>query len=798
MKTMILAALCLLAAQAGAQIRVQGTVINQQQKGIAATVTLLRGTDSSTIVTQATSATGGFELLNVMPGRYRLRVTSVGFQPVTESITVTTGQPPQPLTIILLPVVNQLSEATVTGRKRLFENLPDRTVLNVQASPGAAGQTVLDVIGRSPNMGIDRQNNQLQMNGKNGVVVMLNGKPLRMEQQALLQYLSGLPAANIRKIEFIHTPPASMDAAGNAGVINIETIKKEDEGMNGGFTLHAGFGERGKFGGSFNLNFHKGRFNFFTDITSTSNYTQQNLINRANSATQNLNTFISLFSNRPAVTGLQNGRMGLDYQLTRKTSVGVLLSGYLSQWTLDAHTQTTTTNDTGFYSLSQLRSVETNNWKHGMANINFQHTFSNKARLTADADYLYYNDNNPTQYTDNSYDKNNRLTGSSNFNSRKKTPIVFKVANIDYSKTVTEKVKIQTGVKTTLSSFTNDVGVDRLVNSVWEQDPAFTDVLRLKENIFAVYAAADYQPAPGTVLKAGLRYEKTNSDLQGSGSRKLLSLNYGRLFPVLYFSHRFKNNRQLQLSYNERITRPPINTIAPAFFFFGPNSILAGNPAVRPTISRQLTTSLQAHNFLFTLQLSNEEKPVTFQPLVDTTRNFLVVRAENMKASRLAMLSAAYSLKVKKWTGQYTVALFAQQLQPVLNGTTLTRNDVYFTLNLTQGLQLPAGFMTELSNQTNGRRNIGLGQYPFSTSFNLALQKSFSKKNKLALSWNDVLNTGSFLNYSQPQLASKYDFEYEFEGSVVKLSWVHQFGNDKLKKTASRKAASEEELKRVN
>ena len=57
-------------------------------------------------------------------------------------------------------------------------------------------------------------------------------------------YLAGISAGNIEKIELITTPPAKYDAAGNAGYINIVLINNPYAGFNGSYFLTAGYGNK--------------------------------------------------------------------------------------------------------------------------------------------------------------------------------------------------------------------------------------------------------------------------------------------------------------------------------------------------------------------------------------------------------------------------------------------------------------------------------------------------------------------------------------------------------------------------
>src|SRR5665213_4256511 len=106
----------------------------------------------------------------------------------------------------------------------MFEQKIDRMVINVKNSITDAGGSALDVLEKSPGVTVNRQNNSIAINGKNGVVVMINGRLTYMPMDALFQLLAGTNADNIEKIELITTPPAKYDAEGNAGYINIVLI----------------------------------------------------------------------------------------------------------------------------------------------------------------------------------------------------------------------------------------------------------------------------------------------------------------------------------------------------------------------------------------------------------------------------------------------------------------------------------------------------------------------------------------------------------------------------------------------
>ena len=252
-----------------AQSKVHGVVSDDKGKPIAnATVLLLNHKDSSLIKGMLTNASGAYAFENVTAGKYRISSTHTGFKQVYSSSFDSDGlQNVEVGTLHFSEAEVELKEVTVTAKKPLFEQKIDRMVVNVANSITAAGSTALEVLERSPGIVVDRQNNSLSMNGKNGIVVMINGKINHMPISAVMQMLASMTADNIEKIELITTPPANFDAEGNAGYINIVLKENNLFGTNGSYSLTAGYSRGETTEASINFNHRKGRVNLFGDYS---------------------------------------------------------------------------------------------------------------------------------------------------------------------------------------------------------------------------------------------------------------------------------------------------------------------------------------------------------------------------------------------------------------------------------------------------------------------------------------------------------------------------------------------------
>ena len=122
-------------------------------------------------------------------------------------------------------------------------------------------------------------------------------------------------------------------------------------------------------------------------------------------------------------------------------------------------------------------------------NLNMLHHFNEGERLSMDLDYIYYKDLNPVDYVNYYYDGNGEHLFQFRTKSDKETPIKFWVGSADYSKKLSAKVTLETGVKGTWSEFRNDVIVQNRHEDEWETDESLTANYELNESILAAYGS---------------------------------------------------------------------------------------------------------------------------------------------------------------------------------------------------------------------------------------------------------------------------------------------------------------------
>ncbi|MCB0642698.1 MAG: outer membrane beta-barrel protein, partial [Phaeodactylibacter sp.] len=269
----------------------------------------------------------------------------------------------------------------------------------------------------------------------------------------------------------------------------------------------------------------------------------------------------------------------------------------------------------------------------------------------------------------------------------------------------------------------------------------------------------------------------------------------------LAFSHQFSDTRKVTLSFNQRIDRPGFQILAPAFYFLDVNTLLAGNINALPTISTTTTLGLTLGTLNLSVAYTDEDQPLAgFQPITNSENNLVVFQSVNIEDNDLVTASLVFPWEVTDfWTARFNLLANWRRAETLIDAMPVVNKGWAYFLNTTQSFQIGENLGIELTGRYNSKVVVGLSTFLPRISFDLAVRKTFANKSKLSLSWLDLFNQGSYFALLQddPQRDIYYNWKYELEGNILRLTYSMPFGNSHLKTKPQRRAGSEEVQQRA-
>ena len=214
---------------------ISGAIIDDQHKPIDyVTVGLFKASDLTLVKTALTTPDGKYEFVNINTGSYYVKANMMGYADYKgKAFNLTENDLTLKLEDIRLqPISKTLNAVNITTTKPLIERKTDKLVMNVENSSIMVGSSALEVLQKAPGVTVD-QNDKISMQGKQGVLILLDGKQTYMSSADIANMLRNMQSSQLESIELITNPSSKYDASGNSGIINIKTKKNKNGGTNG-------------------------------------------------------------------------------------------------------------------------------------------------------------------------------------------------------------------------------------------------------------------------------------------------------------------------------------------------------------------------------------------------------------------------------------------------------------------------------------------------------------------------------------------------------------------------------------
>ncbi|MFY0256191.1 TonB-dependent receptor domain-containing protein [Chitinophaga sp. 30R24] len=763
---------------------IHGKVVSPDQRGIfSATIALRKNTDKTTVKFAATDSSGVFDFDQIPYGEYVVSITCVGFERfVTESFGLNSTQHNlEP--VVMAPDVKDLKDVTITAVKPIIERRMDRTIVNVSSSVTMSGGTGLEVLAQSPGVTITT-NGRIAIKGKEGTVVLIDGRQTYLTGADLTNYLRSLQANQIEKVEIISNPSARYDAAGN-GIINIITQTEAKKGWGAAFALSYRQGKYANTADNVMLHYRAEKFN----LGATFNYQQANgfqdyyvLRNLRDMHLDNIETVFDQNSYQKTRNISMNARINMDYYLNVKTVIGASVT-YFDNPTRSSGYSTTLLKSPDLATLQRVASNTGTNgtWHNPGYNLNLRRAIGNKGQnLSLDANYLHYNTHD-SQVFDNYFYKELKEEPDTVEYFRAKFPRTIKIgsAKADYELPITTKDKLEMGVRYSEVRSDNNALYYNEVSGLLHEDSVNSNHFVYRERIVAAYLTYKKQLDKFN-MQAGLRIEKTSSSSSQLTTGQVNNLDYTPLFPSLSLEYKLNEDHSLGISYSRRIERPEYQNLNPFKYYIDKYTYEQGNPYLRPQISNNIELNYLLFNgFLSaTLSYSRIDKPILSVVLQDIDRNETFLIPQNMNSSSVVGLNVSSTIPVfTGFTSTLNLDLNNRDIKGEVNGLPYTLSKLQFYGTMLNQYKFGTGWSAELYGQyASSSIDETFIRRPYGT-ISIGVSKSvLQKKGAIRLSGADIFYWDQFVASSRYQHVDVYA-DNRFQTRMIRLGFTYRINS---------------------
>ena len=755
-----------------------------------------------------TDMNGVFEV-SVPKGSYRASIEYIGFKEFLIPQTVFNAS--LDLGTIALEIsADQLDEIELVAEKTTVEVRLDKKVYNVGKDLTNSGATVSDALGNIPSVTVD-VDGAIALRGNGNVRILINGRPSALAGFGGADALRQLPADAIEKVEVITSPSARYDAEGTAGILNIVLKKEKTRGFNGVF--NASVGAPSLAGLSANVNLSKKAYNLF----STFGYRYSNppgngfFDNRFSSG--DYDRIIEDRDIQRSNSGF-NLNLGMEYFLTESSSI---VGSVFARSNVG---DDVTISDTERFISQVLDSKTIREEDEGEEEINYQfslnynNNFNDEGhKLTADLQYSFKDEAQPTNIIENNSFPNNNLIAEEIID---ETEIQDEyLLQVDYVLPMGE-AQFEAGYRGNWELSETSFRLDELnlETLAFEQNLGLTNEFLFDQYVNAFYTQYGNKFDKFSFL-IGLRLENTRlkgqvegvdvaslQEVLGQGIDLNFDKSYLGLFPTLNLIYELGENENITLGYNRRINRPRGYFINPFPSRASRTNVFQGNPSLDPAFANAYDIGYLKRWDKLTLTSSfyYQKETGSFERVQEATGQqtidgIAIIRSIpiNLSTNERSGAELGVLYNPEKWLRlNGSVNLFQFNTQGAFNGIDYSAKNTSWFSRFSSKVTLPANIDWQTNANYRGRTENAQTVNKGIFSIDLAFSKDILNDNgTLALNARDLLNSRKRRQFTNTPFFTSEN-EFQWRERQITLSFVYRVNQKKQRERAERNYDSED------
>jgi hypothetical protein len=353
--------------------------------------------------------------------------------------------------------------------------------------------------------------------------------------------------------------------------------------------------------------------------------------------------------------------------------------------------------------------------------------------------------------------------------------------DLDFEHAFSEKSKLEAGFQLRIDRNEEDYNYfnrDTLGN--WILDTVQSNLYQFNHDIFALYGT--YAAEFGNLgLKAGLRAEYTNRNLEQLTTDRDYPYQKFDLYPSAYLTYYLPYNQQIQMSYSKRVNRPrghmlnPYPLFSDAFFSF------SGNPELQPEFSHSMEFNYQkyfGYSFLSleTYYRLTNNKMTRVQRLNE--EGVMEMTMENIDNDRALGIEANANIKLTDWLTINPIAtVYDYRLTETTSGSEVNKRSTNWRASLEFAANLNTGTKIRLNGNYRSPSVTVDGTREGTYYMGFAARQDFLDNNlSVTLSIRDLLDSRRRKGTSEGENFYTYNESWR-KAPIFSLSVSYKFNN---------------------
>lgn len=693
----------------------------------------------------------------------------------------------------------KLDELVIKSKKPFIEIQVDKMVMNVQNDIVASSGNLFEVLQRAPGVSITSDEN-INMAGKAGVNVLIDGRPTQLSAKDLANYLKSTPASAVDKIEIIMNPSAKYDAQGNAGIINIRLKKNTVKGTNGSISSTYTQSVHSNINFSGNINHRKGRWNWFAN-TSARKWRQNThgAINRFVNSNGIAKTFENNTVDRDSSINM-GYKAGADIYLNKKSTLGFLIKGNKHNSRL--YTPGTTLIKSGNITDSSLNTANDNKERTSQFsfNLNYKYEDTLGTEWNVDADYARFQKNTNGYVTTDLINRQNIKYGYTANDQAVLTGINIYSIKTDLTKQLKRwNTKLEAGLKWNTVQTANDLDAFIWNVNLFKADTGRTNQFDYTETQFAVYTSLTKRIKKWE-YQIGLRAEQTIVKGESTDLKNTIlnypDTNYLNLFPSAFIRYTMNEKNSFGLSYSRRINRPGYNDLNPFEYIYDNYSKERGNPYLLPELSNNAELSYSCRG-AFNVALGYSVTNNSIQLVSSLNGEVTSATQYNAGHENRLYLNVSLGMPVTKWWDSYiNLSPHYKKFSGAIAQGSLDNEAWGMGWYGSESFSLPKKWKIQISSWGSIATRNAMTKTAWLGSVDGGVSKPVLKdKLNIRISVTDIFNTQRWKQTVDFGNVN-YNYQRKWESRSIRLQLTFKFGKSSYK-ARERELGAQDQLDRV-